>query len=757
MIDVSQSSPRINYQDASSPAEHWDVVFTCFEPLNNVTGGIGSYHRLLINELAKNGSRQLILTRKINADWTPPEGVKVFLVDSFISTKPYNFVGLEHEHFSLHCHFAFEYLFNKGHRFNFVEFSDYGSDGFYPLRARAAGIYDFGQAAVRLHSPKVMLIEDNGNKHNHVDQYHRDVIDRELSAYDDCDVILYGGDAMRDRVQSLAEKFGYNLLSKMKKCPHPYPKHLFLPRLGKQSDNSAWEVTINSILKENRLANRETLESARFVGIFGRIEDRKGQYQFISGLLDSTNFINFLKESNVHFLIAGHNVLDHLGNFRLSDLYRKIFDVGLSDRFHFTGRVSQDLLANFSHAASGYIFPSIFENYPNALLEVLPTTKPIAISRRGCMPEIVEGFSNVTLFDPLTVDLDLITSFLRTLPLAGTPANQTELAARIATLEYRQSQMLEHYTTVAAIARTAFVAPQSVGFVVPVYQTWKYLDETLYSITTLMRLEDRIVVVDDGSDQDNLSEIQRICDKYKVELLVMSRNGGPSAARLHGARHLDTNLIQFCDADDLLDSVGIGYARQAFANDPDLHMVTGIMSCFQDANHYWVPRNGHVWTAVEAHFAHSGSMFRKSAILRALDHDRLPIIEDWLTSLLILAHGGKARMIPCVTYYYRRFDGTRSTENTSLIGMVQKQIIMNMFENWSFARPSENARLRELLVSYIPAGSSSSIVSAGHFPLRYRIVDSIFFRVIRNPSIERLMINLKRKWLSNRSRNRNDQ
>ena len=734
----------VSHHGPDVPARHWDIVFTCFEPLTNVTGGIGSYHRLLINELARAGKSQLILTRKVNADWMPPEGACMFVVDDLSLERPYNFVGLEHEHFSLRCHFAFDHLYRQGHRFGLVEFSDYGGDGFYPLRARAAGMYGFDRAAVRLHSPNVMLIEDNGRKHSQISQYQRDLIDREMSAYDDCDVILYGGDAMRDRVLGLARKFGHDVSAKMVKCPHPYPKSLFRPQSETGSADRARMVTIQAVLKENRLARREALESARFVGLFGRIEDRKGQYQFISGLLQDKGFAEYLRASDIHFLVAGHNVLDHVGNFRLRDLYDLIYKAGLSDRFHFTGRVSQDILAEFSHAASGYVFPSIFENYPNALLEVLPTTKPIAVSSRGCMSEITQGFRDVTVFDPLAIDIDAVMDFLQRLPPGDFPVDQKELAHRVAILEARQEQMLAWYCAPVPGAQADPEPRQSVGFVVPIHQVWTYLDDTLSSILPAMRQGDRIVVVDDASDPENLAEIRQICGKHGVELVAMPVNGGPSAARLCGVQHLDTDLIQFCDADDLLDPDGIFHARQAFANDPGLDMVTGIMSCFQDAHHNWVPRNGHIWTAIEAHFAHSGSMFRKSAILHALDHDRLPLNEDWLTSLLVLANGGKARMIPAITYHYRRFDGTRSTLNVALTGSVHAQIVSKALESWSFACPPQNARLRELMVARSFGNSENvQLVTASHFPLRYRMLDSVFFRMLKIPLVESMFLKLR--------------
>lgn len=759
-MPTEMSEANVKYFGPSLTVRDWDIVLTCFEPLNEVTGGIGTYHKLLIDVLAANGHNILVLTRSVNEKWLPPPGATVLVVDHFRTSKPYNFVGLDHEQFSLKCHFAFRALFEAGHRFKFVEFSDYGGDGFYSLRARAAGVYDLGISAVRLHSPNVMLVQDNGKKHSQLSEYLRDVIDREMSAYEDCDIILYGGEAMRERVCGLAQKFGHDLSAKTVKCPHPYPKHLFCSLETADDINRSREAAILTISRLCNGATREELTRGRIVGIFGRIEDRKGQYQFLSALLSDESFTDYLKRSDIHFLIAGHNVLDHVGRFRLADLYNIIHQHGLSNRFHFTGRVPQETLKHFSRAVSGYIFPSIFENYPNALLEVLPTTKPIAISSHGCMPEITDRFSGITIFDPTNLNVSDITSFLRTLQRPDADIDRTEFEKRFAALEARQSKLLERYSLLRPIAQGEAAVLQSVGYVVPIYQEWRYLDETLQSISCCMQPGDEVVVVDDASEAANFAIIEEICAQRNVTLLRLNKNSGPNAARFRGVQQLQTDLIQFCDADDILSPAGITHSRASFSRDPDVTMVTGIMDCFQDAAHYWVPRNGHIWTEVTSHHAHSGSMFRMNAISKALSvaQERIPINEDWLTSLLILAHGGKSKMIPVTTYRYRRFDGTRSTKNVSLSGSVLRYINSKAFENWNFGSAAENSRLREMLVmGAAELTSNSDSISPSEFPLRYRIVDAVFFRAIRIPIIERAAIAIKKKIMSLKSGNYNVQ
>lgn len=738
-------------QKDSLPPQEWDVVLTCFEPLVRVTGGIGTYHRLLLTELKKTDKKVLVLTRGPNLDLSIfGDKIHSVDVDEYKPKAPYNFVGLDHEFFSLHCHFALKDLYDAGHRFNFIEFSDYGCDGYYPLRARACGVYSFGIAAVRLHSPEIMLIHDNGKQVRNAEDYVLDRIDREMSAYQDCDVVLYGGDAMLERVANLCDEYAVNIRDKAIKVPHPYPRDLFKDTPNHVDAKSPRETLFKAILSENNFTERAKLDRGTFIGIFGRIEDRKGQYQFLDYLLNDQRFVDEITSKNLHIVVAGHSVLDTIGNYKLNDLYSLIHEKGVQDRIHFTGRVDQTVLAEFSRVVSGYIFPSIFENYPNALLEVLPTTKPIAISSRGCMVEMTSGFSNITVFDPLDLETETILSFLREIKSVKS-ADSLERARRKRTLEARSDVMISFYQNPHSKPSSKETERSdkllTVGFVVPTYGDPIYLAETLQSISECMSPGDEIVVVDDGSSKKFAGRAKRISERFGARFETLKQNSGPNAARLHGATLAETDLIQFCDADDMLDPDGIKFARLGFTNDPKLDALTGIMRCFQDARHYWVPRNGFIWTAINANFAHSGGLFRRATIISALEKcsNRLPLNEDWLTNLVLLAQGAKCRMLPEVTYHYRRTSDTRSTKNQSMIGYYNERILLQALGLLTFTSAEQNSRIRELLKrSNSTPSPLGGTTNSGRYPLRYQMADDILMLARRLPFSENVLPRVKR-------------
>lgn len=85
-----------------------------------------------------------------------------------------------------------------------------------------------------------------------------------------------------------------------------------------------------------------------------------------------------------------------------------------------------------------------------------------------------------------------------------------------------------------------------IGVVIPVRDQAAYLGEALDSIAAQRVPTARIVVVDDGST-DGSAQIAR---DRGIDVLETAGGQGAGAARDLGARHLDTPLLAFLDADD---------------------------------------------------------------------------------------------------------------------------------------------------------------------------------------------------------------
>ena len=92
----------------------------------------------------------------------------------------------------------------------------------------------------------------------------------------------------------------------------------------------------------------------------------------------------------------------------------------------------------------------------------------------------------------------------------------------------------------------------SVGLVVTAYRGGAFIDQALASVAAQTRRPDRIVVVDDASDDDTVERAEAWRSHLPLDVVVQPVNGGVAHARNVGIHRLDTELIAILDGDDVL-------------------------------------------------------------------------------------------------------------------------------------------------------------------------------------------------------------
>jgi len=89
---------------------------------------------------------------------------------------------------------------------------------------------------------------------------------------------------------------------------------------------------------------------------------------------------------------------------------------------------------------------------------------------------------------------------------------------------------------------------RTVGVVIPTYNRAGFIGETLDAILAQTRSPQEVLVVDDGST-DNTQEVLKTY-RGRIRTLIVP-NGGDLYARNIGLGNLSTDLVAFCDSDDL--------------------------------------------------------------------------------------------------------------------------------------------------------------------------------------------------------------
>jgi len=90
-----------------------------------------------------------------------------------------------------------------------------------------------------------------------------------------------------------------------------------------------------------------------------------------------------------------------------------------------------------------------------------------------------------------------------------------------------------------------------ISIIIPVYNTKRYLDETIGSVLKQTYKNWELILVDDGSTDGSVDLIKDYCNSDIRIRLIEQANSGQGAARNNGIRQAKGDLIAFLDSDDL--------------------------------------------------------------------------------------------------------------------------------------------------------------------------------------------------------------
>ena len=134
--------------------------------------------------------------------------------------------------------------------------------------------------------------------------------------------------------------------------------------------------------------------------------------------------------------------------------------------------------------------------------------------------------------------------------------------------------------------------------IIPVYNAARELCECLTALMNSSCPGVEIMVVDDGSTDDT----HVVAREMGVQVLRLEKNSGPAAARNHGARYANGEILFFVDADVVVAPGLINRVYPIFEERPEMAAVfgsydafpraQGIVSQFRNLLHHYVHQEG---------------------------------------------------------------------------------------------------------------------------------------------------------------------
>lgn len=112
-----------------------------------------------------------------------------------------------------------------------------------------------------------------------------------------------------------------------------------------------------------------------------------------------------------------------------------------------------------------------------------------------------------------------------------------------------------------------------ISVIIPAYKAAKYIEETVRSVLNQTYSHFELIIVDDGSPDDQYRIIERLCKEDSRIRYVKQENGGVSSARNHGFQLSTGSFIAFLDSDDVWLPDNLNKKLKKFTEDNELGLV----------------------------------------------------------------------------------------------------------------------------------------------------------------------------------------
>lgn len=359
------------------------------------------------------------------------------------------------------------------------------------------------------------------------------------------------------------------------------------------------------------------------------------------------------------------------------------------------------------------VFPSIIDNLPYAVIEMMHLGKVVLASKQGGQAEIIKNGIDGFLFDhSIKGDfkeklLSALGLELEALIIIGTTARKTiEQKFAYETIFSTKDAIVKQLITSSSktsdtfpfLHQEAFKIPPVVGVqgllsvVIPYYNMGVLVLETIESVLESTYNHIEILVIDDGSnDVASRQILEQLKANKKVQLLV-KKNTGLADTRNWGANLAKGEYLAFLDADDKIDPL---YYEKAIAVLKTYHNVFFIgawVQYFQDSHKVWpafTPQPPYL--LVHNPVNSSALVYKKSAFLDAgLNKSALEFgLEDYESVISLMEKGYNGVVLPQVYFFYRIRKGSMFRNlNTNKLLYSYKNIAEQHVEYYNkFALP----------------------------------------------------------------------
>ncbi len=311
--------------------------------------------------------------------------------------------------------------------------------------------------------------------------------------------------------------------------------------------------------------------------------------------------------------LLGDDWFDELHQRKMSEVIRRQYGEYIkANLLCWEGKQPPQAVNQKLNQVRAMVLPSLFENYPYAVLEAMAAGCPVVVSQSGGHAEMVENGISGFIFSHQQAG-DLEEKIRSVLGLTSQEHAQMAVAARV------RAQQISDYAVVAPQKEEALdwvrgrrqprrhfpflrgaqrnYAPPAdpalagepglLSVVIPFYNLGDYLEDALRSFDELKDAPFELIVVDDGSTEPHsLETLQSLRQRYRFRLERIP-NQGVTAARNTGAHLARGEFLAFLDADDRMDARYYRQALRVLRQYENVSYVGAWAEYFGEVQDYW--------------------------------------------------------------------------------------------------------------------------------------------------------------------------
>lgn len=143
----------------------------------------------------------------------------------------------------------------------------------------------------------------------------------------------------------------------------------------------------NAVVPSDKKITRQKFVKEKIVTFLGRVTFQKGPDYFVE-----TAKLVLEKDPNVRFVLAGEGDM-------MQHIITRVAELGISDRFHFTGFLRGDDIDKMFGMSDVYVMPSISEPFGISPLEAMRAQVPVVISKQSGVAEVLQHAIKVDFWD----------------------------------------------------------------------------------------------------------------------------------------------------------------------------------------------------------------------------------------------------------------------------------------------------------------------------------------------------------------------